>query len=138
MRLILIVDKDVAKTFGIELDSNNRPLRKNGRIVVKRPKGVPPHIQTKFVEFLDKIEKCEEYNEILSVLREFQFKSLKASKYTKKLVEISRGLLYRIYGVSADSNRIRLLRIKLSRNYRVSLGLWVKENGEVVVFFFGT
>ncbi|AEC51919.1 hypothetical protein PNA2_1003 [Pyrococcus sp. NA2] len=49
MRVITVLDKDVAKVFGIELDENNRPLRRGGRIVTKKPRKVPIHIQEKFV-----------------------------------------------------------------------------------------
>lgn len=137
MRVILIVDRDVAKIFGVELDESLRPLREKkpcGPILTTKPKGVPPHIQKKFIEFLDSIECSEDYNKIASNLKRFQAIKLQHSKYTKKMAEIARNLLLNLFGIKIEADKIRLLRAKLGGNYRVTFGFASDEGGEIRIF----
>jgi len=137
MKIEVIVDKDVAKLFGIKLDDKNRPKRTNtpcGQIELKRPKGVPEHIQKKFVRLLDVIE-CE------GIIRPTELKKngfdvgrLEPSPYVKWAVEIAQNLIFRFEGLKVSAKDVRLLKVKLSRDYRVTLGL-VYRWGETAIIF---
>lgn len=136
MRLVVVISKDVAKTFGIELDNQNKPQREGapcGKIKLKKPK-VPPHIQKKFVKFINSIE-CE--GKIRpSELKEIGFDvgRLEPSPYTGWAIKIAQNLIFKVYGLKVKSEDIRLLKIKLSRDYRVTIGLVYKRAGIATIF----